>query len=197
MAEFLVYNKEHWMDLPSKDQPEKTGYENVIDKINNSNYSSSAKTLALFNFIEKYNARSQKGDIIERRKDGIGMVGKELLSFALIKVPEKTYESAKQYAKSRLKEITKELDTPKLDYTEDAKIGVFKYAGEITREYAVKKEVPLLGLIDIDFVTVRGIVDRVDRKFKYYFDMSKIVLDGKKEATLTLFQFNSYLTEKI
>ena len=51
MAEFLIYNKDHWMD--SLTQGQIRGYTK-----NNPN------------FMDKYNARYQRGDIVEVREDG-------------------------------------------------------------------------------------------------------------------------------
>lgn len=98
MAEFLVFYKENWMDLLSKDRPDLTGQENVIRKINeNTSLNNADKTTAIFKKTMKYNARNQIGDIIERRQNGTGMVGKEPLSFALIKVPPMSFEKAELY----------------------------------------------------------------------------------------------------
>lgn len=51
MAEFLIYNKNHWMDALSKEQ-----IEEYIKRYPN--------------FQAKYDARYQRGDIVEVRKDG-------------------------------------------------------------------------------------------------------------------------------
>ena len=88
MAEFLVYNKDNWMDVISKDRPDLTGKEKVLRKINDdSELNSAEKTAEVFYHTATYNARSQIGDIVEVRENGVGMVGKELQSYALIKVP--------------------------------------------------------------------------------------------------------------
>lgn len=143
MAEFLIYNKENWMDSPSKQRPDLTGYENVQRKINeNSELDGLEKTIQLMDLTQDYNVRHQRDDIVERRQDGFGMCGKEPLAFACIKVIEIPFEDAEQYTKP---------------------------------------------LID-------GYIKKYERK--YSLDITKIILDEKKEAKLTLVQFNSLLTEK-
>ncbi len=97
MAKFLVFNKENWMDLPSKDRPDLTGHENVQRKINeDSKLNTLEKIGTQMQHTVKYDMRSQIGDIVEARKDSTGMVGKEPLSFALITVPM-TDEEAGHY----------------------------------------------------------------------------------------------------
>ncbi len=145
-------------------------------------------------FQNKYNARNQLGDLIEAREDDFGMAGKEPQFFSIIKVPTLSIEDAKIYVSARYEEITIELERPKLDYLEKPTLD-FKYVPTITREYKVPTDVPELGIVDIDWVTLSGIVDRLDRRSKYWLDMSKIVLSNK-EATLTIAQFNSALDEK-
>lgn len=51
MAEFLIYNKEHWMDKLTEAEVTNRGFRHK-------------------SFGEKYTARTQKGDIIEVRPDG-------------------------------------------------------------------------------------------------------------------------------
>ena len=70
MAEFLIYNKTHWMELPSKSNPSMTGYERnhfVID--NNDSLDTSQKIKSKDLLTRKYNARHQVGDIVEARRD--------------------------------------------------------------------------------------------------------------------------------
>ena len=166
MVKFLVYNQDHWMDSLTQKQIDDKGLQ------------------------VKYNRRYQRGDFIEVRKDGSKMCGLEPNSFALINVPISISE-AKQYLISRYEEITREVDRPKLDYLEDKKVKIFKYDSTIIEEYKVPTEIPDIGTADIDWVKLRGIVDRVDRRRKYRLNMSGIILDVNKEVTLTLPQFNS------
>ncbi len=166
MVGFLVYNQDHWMDSLTQKQIDDKGLQ------------------------VKYNRRYQRGDFIEVRKDGKGMVGLEPQSFALVEVPISISE-AEQYLISRYEEITREVDRPKADYLENKKVKIFKYDPTIIEEYKVSTEVPILGIVDIDWVKLRGIVDRVDRRRKYRLNMSGIVLDVNKETALTLSQFNS------
>ena len=80
MAEFLVYNQEHWMDKLT--QQEIDEHETKQD-----------------GFQAKYDRRYQKGDIVEIRPDGKGMVGLEPESFALVSIPGMSVAEAEQYAK--------------------------------------------------------------------------------------------------
>lgn len=98
MAEFLIFNKENWMDVPSKQRPDLIGYENVQRKIDeNGSLNITQKEKAQINITNKYNARSRPGDIVEARQNGFGLCGDEPLSFALIKVPPMSLEDAKRY----------------------------------------------------------------------------------------------------
>jgi len=56
MAEFLIYNKDHWMD--ALDQQKLDEY-----------------CFKYPNFMEKYNARYQRGDIVEIHEDGFWGTG--------------------------------------------------------------------------------------------------------------------------
>ena len=97
MAEFLVYNKTHWMELPSKDFPELIGFENVRQKIMaNSALSLEQSTKALLLHQRKYDARYMAGDIVEVRKDGApsGRLEKNGVDFIRVSM---AFEDAKQY----------------------------------------------------------------------------------------------------
>ncbi len=88
MAEFLIYNKTHWYDLPSKSTPTLTGYERnhfVIDT--NSNLSTAQKIEAKDELTLKYAARYQKGDIVEARWDGRPRGKLEEEAFIFLQVP--------------------------------------------------------------------------------------------------------------
>ncbi len=103
MAEFLIYNKTHWYDLPSKSIPSLTGYERnhfVIDT--NSSLSTAQKIKAKDHLTLKYAGREQPGDIIEARKDG-GPRGKlEEEAFIFLQVPGIKLEDAKEYCRKGL-----------------------------------------------------------------------------------------------
>jgi len=150
------------------------------------------------NFQKKYNARSQLGDIVEARRPGKGLCGKEPQIFALVDVPEIPFEDAWDYVDHRYEEVVLDRDVPKEVYTERHTIGIFKYDPTIIKEYKKLTNIPELGNINIniDWITLSGIVDKVDRYQKFYLDMSKISLDDKKETTLTKTQFLSFLSEK-
>ncbi len=99
MAEFLIYNKTHWMDLPSKDFPELIGFENVRQKIMaNEALTLEQSTKALIINQWKYDMRDQPGDIIEVRRDNGPRGSKEAESFAFITVPMEL-ETAKQFVR--------------------------------------------------------------------------------------------------
>ncbi len=98
MAEFLIYNKTHWYELPSKSTPSLTGYERnhfVIDI--NSNLSTAQKIEAKDGLTLKYATRYQKGDIVEVRRDD-GPRGKlEEEAFIFLQVPSINLKTAKGY----------------------------------------------------------------------------------------------------
>lgn len=84
----MVFNKDNWMDVPSKDRPGLIGFENVKRKIEeNASLNPLQKTTKQADWLAKFNARTQSNDIIEAREDGYGLCGDEPLSFALIIVP--------------------------------------------------------------------------------------------------------------
>ena len=99
MAEFLVLNQDHWIDLPSKDRPDLIGKDNVERKILEAPMTIEARTKSLFNLQSKYDARTQKGDIVEVREDGRTPGWLEKESYMFIEVPEMHFEEAKQYMK--------------------------------------------------------------------------------------------------
>jgi len=96
MAEFLVYNKTHWTELPSKSQPELTGYQRSRQQIVESNMLGLDKTKALMVHDAQYNVRYQRGDIVEVRKDGgpRGRLEPESFVFIQVSIP---FEEAKKY----------------------------------------------------------------------------------------------------
>ena len=98
MAEFLIYNQDNWMDVPSKSRPGLTGYNNVRQKImNDSSLSLEHSTLALGHHEMKHERRYRRGDIVEARRDG-GPRGKlEEASFAFLQVPSVSLEEGKGY----------------------------------------------------------------------------------------------------
>ncbi len=103
MAEFLIYDRDNWMDVPSKDRPALTGHENVRQKImNDSSLSLEQSTMALGFHEMKYTARHQRGDIVEARRDG-GPRGKlEEASFAFLQVLSVSLEEARGYCEPKL-----------------------------------------------------------------------------------------------
>ena len=98
MAEFLIYNKDHWMDIPSKDRPDLRGYKNVERKIlEDSALSIEQRTKKLGLHEMKYTARYQRNDFVEARRDN-GPRGKlEEASFAFLQVPSINLKDGKQY----------------------------------------------------------------------------------------------------
>ncbi len=98
MAEFLIYNKDHWMDVPSKSRPELTGYENVKQKVlDDSSLSLEQSTLALGHHEIKHERRWQRGDIVEARRDGGPRGRLEEASFAFLQVPSISLKDGKAY----------------------------------------------------------------------------------------------------
>jgi hypothetical protein len=97
MAKFLIYNKVHWYDLPSKSEPEKTGYERhqgLIDDLLIPEIEKVGKHLKL---NQEYESISIRGDIVEVRPDSMWLTEKEKESYVLIQVVELSYEEAKSY----------------------------------------------------------------------------------------------------
>jgi len=86
MAEFLVYNKEHWMDNIT---PER--FSELVKREGDE-------------FIKKYNSRYQKGDIIEVRPDGFWTDGRRKgfgsEHFALVCVPGLSVRDAQKYTEA-------------------------------------------------------------------------------------------------
>lgn len=82
MAEFLIYNKEHWMDALTQEQLD--GYVQKYPK-----------------FMDKYNARNQRGDVVEVRPDGYWTGSKapgyDKSVFLLVTVPGLKFDDAKKY----------------------------------------------------------------------------------------------------
>jgi hypothetical protein len=88
MAEFLIFNREHWMD---KLTPEEVSERTKTDE----------------HFKEKYDARYQKGDIVEVQEDGFWSKNKVLPNeskWKLVKIPGMSKEDAKQYMESELQD---------------------------------------------------------------------------------------------
>ena len=90
MAEFLIYNKEHWMDSLTEEQ--------IKEYI--------AKRPK---FLEGYEARYQRGDVVEVRPDGYwtGEKAKKYRkdAFLMVSVPGISFEEAKQYQKPLTQEF--------------------------------------------------------------------------------------------
>ena len=86
MPKFLIYNKTHWMDLPSKSEPLKTGYKRNEAIIDSKIIAVSDKMGEFARLESKYNAKSITGDIAEIRNDDAHLCGKEFASYVLIQV---------------------------------------------------------------------------------------------------------------
>ncbi len=151
MAEFLVYAKKHWMDDLTQTE---------ID----------AQIAKNPHFIDKYNKRYQWNDIVEVQEDDYWgdapKHGWNKKIFALIKAPRTKLKDAGHYMDARYREVTIEIDVPELDYSENPKRN-FKYDPVIIEEYTKSTKIPDLGIVDIEWVKLRGIVDEVDRRRKY------------------------------
>ncbi len=105
MAEFLVFNKTHWYDLPSIKNPGMTGLErnhSIID--NNISLTSAQKIKAKESLTLKYNARYQMGDIVEVREDGYWSKkhGFSKTSFALVTVKDMSFNAAKYLMQAQI-----------------------------------------------------------------------------------------------
>lgn len=96
MANFLIYNKTHWMELPSKAARSKTGYQNCCDKIDASGKIPSVIIAERAELKRKYDARYVIGDIVDIR-DKLGLCGLESNHFLLVKVTGITAKEAADY----------------------------------------------------------------------------------------------------
>ncbi len=100
MAEFVVFNKMNWMDMPSRVRPDLTGYVNVKRKIEEAAgpgiEAQTVRLFELFKMDKKYEMRYQRGDVVEVRRDNGPRGSKEPESFAFISVPI-DLATAKQY----------------------------------------------------------------------------------------------------
>ncbi len=120
MAEFLVYNKEHWMDKLT--QAEVDTY-----------------AAAQPDFQAQYDSRYRKGDIVEVREDGYWTDGKRAgfgsHAFALIIVPNLSLEEAQKYTDAdfdetdiddpiRLKRRKHQVDMTKVSLDTDSKASL-------------------------------------------------------------------------
>lgn len=87
MAEFLIYNKAHWMSVLSQQEVEA-----YIEKHPK--------------FLEKYDARYQMGDVVEVRPDGYWTEAKAYnkSAFLLVTVPGLSFKDAKHYGEPLTKE---------------------------------------------------------------------------------------------
>ena len=83
MCEFLYYNKEHWMDSMPQ-----VRFDELLARDGQ-------------NWLNKYNARNQRGDIIECRPDGFWTDGKRTgfgsHAFGLLCVPKMSVKQGMQY----------------------------------------------------------------------------------------------------
>lgn len=86
MAELLVYNKDNWMDMPSKERPDLTGKENVERKIQEQPFTLEQRIKNLAALEIKYEARDLRGDIIEVREDNAPRGKMEIDSFIFLQV---------------------------------------------------------------------------------------------------------------
>jgi len=92
MIKFLVRSKIQWMDLPSKLEPTKTGYERRYDIIDNDDsLNNQQKRTKLGQLLIKYEAIEQIGDIIEVRREDAVLCGLEPESFLLVGVDSDNY----------------------------------------------------------------------------------------------------------
>ncbi len=98
MAEFLIYDQDNWMDVPSKQRPDLTGYKNVERKIlEESGLTIEQRTKKLGLHEMKYAAKYQRGDIVEARRDNGPRGRLEEASFLFLQVAGLSLEDARAY----------------------------------------------------------------------------------------------------
>lgn len=124
MTEFLIYDQENRMDLPSKSQPHLNGYEKVRQGIqNNTKLTDFERAMNLILFDHKYDTRDQRDDIIEVREAGRKRGDQEEKSFKFVRVPME-FKDAKKYKQKHMDGETKlhkrrfKLDTTGLVFDE-------------------------------------------------------------------------------
>ncbi len=99
MAEFLIYDQDNWMDVPSKDRPDLTGYKNVERKtLKNSKLTIEQRTKNLFINDSLFSSKDRRGDIIEAKQDNAPRGWLEEASFTFVRVQGLSLKDAKQYA---------------------------------------------------------------------------------------------------
>lgn len=88
MAEFLIYNKTHWLDLPSKSNPSMTGYERNHIMIDTDYKLSTLEKIEKKDVLtRKFNRRYQPKDIVEVREDGKPRGKLEPETFLFLQIP--------------------------------------------------------------------------------------------------------------
>lgn len=97
MVKLLIKNKVNWLELPSKLEPDKTGYERNIGVIDrDTKLTDLQKEEKKLHLTRKNNAKEVIGDIIEVRRVDAKMIGLESDSFLLISVDGLDYKKAKE-----------------------------------------------------------------------------------------------------
>lgn len=98
MAELLVYNRDHWMD-------DNDAYTNAHLRIEQDDSLTPAQIIkSKENLTNKYNARYQRGDVVEVRPDGFWTDGTRKgfgeHAFALVVIPGLSLKDAEKYTES-------------------------------------------------------------------------------------------------
>lgn len=109
MAEFLIYDKDHWMDSLTQKQINDNEKEHP-------------------GFKDKYNRRYQRGDIIEVQEDGFWTqkrAGFGSHAFSLIVVPGLLLETALQF--TRPLEDTTDPDNPIVTYRRKFQVNMSQF----------------------------------------------------------------------
>lgn len=117
MAEFLIYNKDHWMDSLTKEQ-----LDEYVKKYPN--------------FMDKYNARMEKGDVVEVRPDGYWTgpkaPGYDKSIFLMVTKPGLLFVDAKHYGTSLKDSSGKLIKKRKYNFTNVTDKQVISNFSEIT-----------------------------------------------------------------
>ena len=114
MAEFLIYNKDHWMDALTPQQ---------LDEY----------CLKHLNFMDKYEARYQRGDVVEIHEDGFWGTGPYPRTdvFRVVRVSGMSVQDAKQYHIP--------LEKVEFDLDKDGKIQYDEENNPITKTTMLKR----------------------------------------------------------
>ncbi len=166
MAEFLVYNKDHWIDVMIADNNPAL---NSLD-------------------LAKFSTRYKKGDIVQVYEDGTCTEEPAPTSpFVIIKCPKQTIDNKYQEAKI-VQKTQKELDD---EWIEKADM-INTVVDEIMAASPTASRAEVLAEIKAEFIDTYKTTDRRE----YYFDMTQINTSIDKVIEINTTQFTNIVRSK-